>query len=65
MPGLPDGTHLAYAGDVVPAPPAVQVDNLPEALTGYRSRRKRTLGLEAVIRPVSPPGKAIACDRNR
>ncbi|WP_419995091.1 bifunctional phosphatase PAP2/diacylglycerol kinase family protein [Streptomyces boninensis] len=33
---LPDGTHMAYDGEVVPAPAAVLVDKLPEALTVYR-----------------------------
>ncbi|AYA19921.1 phosphatase PAP2 family protein [Streptomyces alfalfae] len=34
--GLPEGTHMAYDGEVTPAPPALLIDKLPEALTVYR-----------------------------
>ncbi|MET9434987.1 phosphatase PAP2 family protein [Streptomyces sp. NPDC006551] len=34
--GLPEGTHMAYDGEVVPAPGAFRLDKLPGALTVYR-----------------------------
>ncbi|GGT86111.1 MULTISPECIES: bifunctional phosphatase PAP2/diacylglycerol kinase family protein [Streptomyces] len=34
--GLPEGTHMAYDGEVVPAPRSLRLDKLPEALTVYR-----------------------------
>ncbi|WP_369214368.1 diacylglycerol/lipid kinase family protein [Streptomyces flavofungini] len=34
--GLPEGTHMAYDGEVRPAPSALLIDKLPEALTVYR-----------------------------
>ncbi|MZE76051.1 phosphoesterase, partial [Streptomyces sp. SID5475] len=34
--GLPTGTHMAYDGEVAPAPPAFVIDKAEEALTVYR-----------------------------
>ncbi|MGW7431613.1 phosphatase PAP2 family protein [Streptomyces sp. NPDC054861] len=34
--GLPEDTHMAYDGEVVPAPGAFRLDKLPDALTVYR-----------------------------
>ncbi|KAF4406519.1 MULTISPECIES: bifunctional phosphatase PAP2/diacylglycerol kinase family protein [Streptomyces] len=34
--GLPTGTHMAYDGEVTPAPPAFELDKVEEALVVYR-----------------------------
>ncbi|MEV2254113.1 phosphatase PAP2 family protein [Streptomyces sp. NPDC050147] len=34
--GLPEGTQMAYDGELAPAPAALLLDKLPEALTVYR-----------------------------
>jgi undecaprenyl-diphosphatase len=34
--GLPDDAQMAYDGEIAPAPRALQLDKLPEALTVYR-----------------------------
>ncbi|NJQ02856.1 bifunctional phosphatase PAP2/diacylglycerol kinase family protein [Streptomyces zingiberis] len=35
--GLPEGTHMAYDGEVAPAPPSFVIDKAEEALTVYRT----------------------------
>ncbi|MFH8486782.1 bifunctional phosphatase PAP2/diacylglycerol kinase family protein [Streptomyces longisporoflavus] len=37
--GLPEGTRMAYDGELAPAPASLLLDKLPEALTVYRPTR--------------------------